>query len=342
MNPDIDKYEKEALVEIYRKLRSIREFEMKVAELTEAGKFHSGPHLYIGQEAVAVGSCQPLEEDDIIGSTHRGHGHLIAKGADMPKMMAEIAGKEAGLNGGRGGTMHMVDFSLGIFGANGILGASVPHVAGGLFAAQLNGEDPVGLAFFGDGALNEGIIYETMNLASVWELPVIFVCENNQYSVTLSADEAIAGDQIADRAAAMDIPCATVDGQDVFAVFEEVNRAVREARNDGGPQFITCETYRFREHSFNTKSALGDREYRSSEEVERWRDRDPIEIFLEKVNNINKFDEDLRHRIDREIESKIKAGVKLMMESELPPESQVYEHMYAEQDYPNFPATTYR
>lgn len=342
MSTTIDQYKEEVLIEMYRKLRTIREFELKAYELVNSGAFPGGPHLYIGQEAVAVGACLPLRKSDIIGSTHRGHGHLIAKDADIKAMMAELGGTVAGLNNGRGGTMHMVDFSLGIFGANGILGASSPHVAGGLYAAQLDGEDRVGIAFFGDGAVNEGVVYETMNLASVWDLPIIFVCENNKYAVTLSAEDAVAGNQISDRAAAMGIPSTTIDGQDVFKVYDEVSKAVDSTRSGSGPHFVECETYRYHEHSFNTEKALAGREYRSDGEIERWRGRDPIDIFVEKIEGHQVLSDEKRRAIDEEIEDEIEAGVRLMQETDHPPASDAHKDMYTDEAYPNFPAERYR
>lgn len=342
MSQAIDQYDDEVLVEMYRKMRIIREFERKAEELANTGAFPGGPHLYIGEEAVAVGACLPLREDDIIGSTHRGHGHMLAKGADVGEMMAELGGKRAGTNKGRGGTMHMVDFSLGIFGLNGILGASGPHVAGGVFASGLDGDDTVGVSFFGDGASNEGIVYETMNLAAVWDLPVVFVCENNGYGVTLSAEEGIAGDRISDRAAAMNIPATTIDGQDVFTVYDEVRSAVERARSGGGPQFVECETYRYREHSFNTERALGDRTYRDDEEIERWKERDPIRMFVEKVNATGVLSAERRDEIDAEIDAEIDEAVELMRTSDHPPAENAFDDMYVDDDYPNFPAPGYR
>lgn len=342
MSHQITRYDEERLVEMYRKMKAIREFELRAEELANAGAFPGGPHLYIGQEAVAVGACQPLRDDDVIGSTHRGHGHMLAKGADIGEMMAELGGTVSGTNGGRGGTMHMVDFSLGIFGLNGILGASAPHVAGGVFAAGFEGDDRVGVSFFGDGAANEGIVYETMNLAAVWDLPVVFCCENNGYGVTLSAEEAIAGDQIADRAASMGIPSATVDGQDVLAVYEAARDAVERARDGGGPQFLECETYRYREHSFNTERALGDRTYRDEAEIERWKERDPIDLFVAELDGSAVLPADRRAEIDAAIEAELDAAIELMREGEHPPADHALEDMYASQDYPNFPAPTYR
>ena len=339
----LDGYDADLLTTMYRQMCEIRAFEERASDLSDAGELPGPIHLYLGEEAVGVGTCLTLREDDIIGSTHRGHGHVLAKGADVNRMMAELAGKETGLNQGRGGSMHMVDFSLGIFGCNAVVGASVPHVAGAILSSQLDGSDRVGVSFFGDGATGEGVIHETLNLASVWDLPVVFLCENNQYAVSTSAAEKVSGDRISDRAAGYGINGETVNGQNVLAVYEAVGAAVDRARETNRPQFVECETYRYSGHFSGEKALLRDRPYRDDEEIAEWREeRDPITTFREALVESDAVPEADLDAIDDEVESKLDEAVVFARESEFPPGERAPENVYADQDYPNTPASKYR
>jgi TPP-dependent pyruvate/acetoin dehydrogenase alpha subunit len=252
----------------------IRRFEEAVDDLFGRGLMHGTMHLSIGQEASATGTCLALRTDDAITSTHRGHGHCIAKGASLERMMAELLGKETGYCRGRGGSMHIADTATGNLGANGIVAGGIPIATGAALAHKLQGLDRVVVSFFGDGATNEGAFHEALNLAAIWELPVVFVCENNKYGMSFSTDLSIAIEHIADRAAAYGMPGQTVDGNDVEAVNAAVGVAVARARAGGGPTLVEAETYRWKGHSKSDKNL-----YRTREEIAEWRERDPIGRF---------------------------------------------------------------
>ncbi|MFD0273877.1 thiamine pyrophosphate-dependent dehydrogenase E1 component subunit alpha [Kitasatospora sp. NPDC127111] len=257
----------------YRMLRLIRGFEELALGLVKSGVITGGIHPYIGQEAVAVGVCAALGPDDRLTSTHRGHGHVLARGAGPRRLLAELAGRVDGLNRGRGGSMHAADLSLGILGANGIVGAGAPIAVGAAWAARQAGDGRVVVSFFGDGALNQGVLLESLNLAAMWRAPVVFVCENNGYATTLPAGTAVAGGALG-RAAAFGIPAAAVDGMDTEAVRTAAEEAVARARAGDGPAFLECRTYRFEgHHTMERRMKLG---YRTAEEVAAWRERDPL------------------------------------------------------------------
>ncbi len=251
-----------------------RRFEEAVDDLFARGLMHGTMHLSIGQEASATGTCFALRDDDAITSTHRGHSHCIAKGADLERMMAELLAKETGYCRGRGGSMHLADVATGNLGANGIVGGGIPIAAGAGLAYQLQGIDRVVVSFFGDGASNEGAFHEGVNLAAIWELPVIFLCENNKYGMSFSTEKSMNVENIADRAAAYGIPGVTVDGNDVEAVNEAVTTAVDRARAGEGPTLVEALTYRWKGHSKSDKNL-----YRTREEIAEWRERDPIIRF---------------------------------------------------------------
>ncbi|MFG2818143.1 thiamine pyrophosphate-dependent dehydrogenase E1 component subunit alpha [Kitasatospora sp. NPDC048365] len=257
----------------YRTMRLIRGFEELALEWVRAGHVVGGTHPYIGQEAVAVGVCAALDPADRITSTHRGHGHVLAKGADPGRLLAELAGRTNGLNRGRGGSMHAADLALGILGANGMVGAGAPIAVGAAWASVRLGEPRVAVSFFGDGALNQGVLLESLNLASIWRAPAVFVCENNGYATTLPASAGVGGSAVG-RAAAFGIPAVTVDGMDVEAVRRAAEEAVERARTGGGPSFLECLTYRYEAH--HTMERRFKLAYRSAEEVAAWRARDPL------------------------------------------------------------------
>lgn len=243
----------EELVGLLEKMLVIREFETTVQKHFAEGEIPGFVHLYLGEEAVGVGACSALKEEDYITSTHRGHGHLLARGGDIKKTMAEIFGKATGYNKGKGGSMHIADVSLGILGANGIVGAGLPIAAGSGISAQILGKESVTICFFGDGASNRGTFHEAINLASVWNLPVVFVCENNMYGISMPQYRADGRKgqnikDVSDRAVAYGISGVTVDGNDVMAVREAVIEAVKKARANGGPSLVECKTYRWRGH----------------------------------------------------------------------------------------------
>jgi len=264
-----------------RRMWMIRNFELKVMEVHSAGEFAGAAHPYIGEEAVAVGACAALEDTDYITGNHRSHGHPIAKGGRVDKAMAELYGRVDGYCKGKGGSMHLADYSIGILGESGILGSSVPVAVGAALAAHIRGDKFVSMAFFGDGASNQGALHESMNLASIWKLPVIFLCENNQYAVTTSYAETVAVDHVSDRAAAYNMPGMLVDGQDAVAMYEATSAAVARARAGEGPTLIEGLTYRFEEHSLGLgRVARG--AYRDEAEIAEWRKRDPLDI-LEKT-----------------------------------------------------------
>jgi TPP-dependent pyruvate/acetoin dehydrogenase alpha subunit len=261
--------------DLYRTIFTIRRFEERVVELVNENKIAGVTHECIGQEAVAAGVCAALRPSDVITSTHRGHGHVIAKGADVAAMMAELFGRESGLNRGRGGSMHIADLSLGIYGANGMVGAGAPFAAGAAWAALRSRSDRVAVTFFGDGAINQGVVMETMNLAALWALPMLFVCENNGYAVSLSSHESTAG-SIVDRAAAYGMPSHSADGMDVEVVLGATREAVDRAREGSGPSFLEFRTYRYAGH--HTAEATMKLSYRTQDEIDQWRLRDPVGI----------------------------------------------------------------
>lgn len=338
----IPDFEPELLRTMYRKMREIREFEHKAEELSDAGEIPGPIHLYLGQEAVAVGVCLALGDDDVIASTHRGHGHVLAKGADIKRMMAELMGKETGLNEGRGGSMHMVDFSLGIFGCNAIVGASVPHAAGAAFSSMLDGDDRVAVSFFGDGASNQGIVHESMNMASIWDLSVVFLCENNQYGVSTSQEDVVAGDRISDRAGSYDMDGETINGQDVLEVYETVSEAVEATREESRPRLVECTTYRYSGHFSGEKALLKDRPYREQEEIEQMREqRDPLATFREALLESSVVDEESLDQIDTDVEARIEEAAEFALESDYPDGERAPEETYSEQSYADFPAEKY-
>jgi pyruvate dehydrogenase E1 component alpha subunit len=303
----------------------IRFFEERVNELYRSAKMPGLAHLYIGEEAVAVGVCEALRQDDYITSTHRGHGHCLAKGAAVDRMFAELLGKEPGYCRGKGGSMHIADHENGNLGANAIVGGSTGIATGAAMSAKMRGTDQVAVCFFGEGALGQGVLYEVMNMAALWKLPVIYACENNLYGEYTHYSETTAGEMIA-RAQAFGIPAEQVDGQDVLAVQDATQRAVERARRGDGPSFLVLDTYRFHGHH------VGDVDrayYRSKEEEQEWSSqRDPIELFGKRLREEGVADEMLEQiRVDAQRE--IDEGVEFALEAPYPPESEVDDHVFA-------------
>jgi len=305
--------------QLYRTIRTIRRFEERVVELVNQNKIAGVTHEYIGQEAVATGVCAALRPDDVITSTHRGHGHVIAKGADIRAMMAELFGRETGLNRGRGGSMHIADLSLGIYGANGIVAAGAPFAAGAAWAALRAGTDQVAVAFFGDGGVNQGVLHETMNMAVLWGLPVVFVCENNGYAITLPSAESTAG-SIVGRASAYGMPARSEDGMGVDLVLAAAQDAIDHARAGKGPAFLEFRTYRYSGH--HTAEATMGLSYRTSEEIDSWRTRDPVELAGSRI-------EAAREAIDAEVEALLDDAVAFADAGPWPEPEGARDYMYA-------------
>jgi TPP-dependent pyruvate/acetoin dehydrogenase alpha subunit len=264
------------LLQLYERMLLIRRVEERLRDDNAAGKLPGAVHLYIGEEAVAAGVCAHLEDRDYATSTHRGHGHFLAKGGDPKAMLAEIWAKDEGVCRGMGGSMHVADVSKGILGANGIVGAGLAIASGAAFGAALDGDGKVATCFFGDGAANQGVLMETLNVSTLWTLPVIFVCENNTFSEFTPSREVTAG-RIADRARAFGMPTREVDGNDVVEVWQAAGEAVERARSGGGPSFIEAHTYRIQGHFEAESLILADRGYRDDAAIEAWRAKDPIE-----------------------------------------------------------------
>lgn len=269
-------------------------------------------HLYIGQEAVAVGVCSALEPDDYVTSTHRGHGHAIAKGADVRQVLAELMGRETGQCHGCGGSMHIFDMERGLLGGNGIVGAGMPLALGPAFAAKYRGTRQVSVAFFGDGASNQGTFHESLNLAALWRLPVLFVCENNQWAASTSARIAFPTEDIAPRATGYGIPGEIVDGQDVVAVYEVAGRAVERARAGGGPSLIEAKTYRFQGHCGVSRG------HEDPEACERWRQRDPVALHEKRVQAEGIMDEAELAVLREEVRGEIREAIEYAKASPLP------------------------
>jgi|TARA_B110000263_G_scaffold248698_1_gene264228 pyruvate dehydrogenase E1 component alpha subunit len=309
----------------------IRIFEESMLEQTFKGNSMGVTHPSDGQEAVPTGICAHLTDKDWIGSTHRGHGHCIAKGLETDKMMAEIMGKFTGSCKGKGGSMHIADFSKGMLGANAIVGASIPLAVGAALTAKYQGKekDSIGVAFFGDGASSQGVLHESMNLASIWKLPVIFACENNQYAEATPSWYAVSVEDIADRAASYNIPGVVVDGMDVFEVYEAAGEAVKRAREGKGPTLLELKTYRYHGHFHADQTE----KYRKIEEEKAWRKRDCILSFEKKVTDQKLIPKSKLQSIRKEVELEIEKAVDFGLSSPLPPEETLYDDVYV--NYPN-------
>ncbi len=323
---------KDQLIGFYRTMRLIRRFEQRVVELVNRNEIPGTTHEYVGEEAVATGVCQALRAGDVITSTHRGHGHILAKGGDPRRMMAELMGKTTGYNRGRGGSMHIADLGLGIYGANGIVGAGAPIACGAALAGRLQGTDRVAVSFFGDGATNQGVVHEAMNLAAIWKLPVVFVCENNGYAISASIKEMATLERLADRAAAYSMPGETVDGMDPRAVYRAADAAVTRARTGEGPTFLECVTYRYVGH-FTAEKALG-LKYRPEAEIEEWRKRDALVTYPAWLREQGICDP---ARVDEEVEALLDEAVAFARQSPLPAPEEALDGMYAV-TYPGLPA----
>jgi acetoin:2,6-dichlorophenolindophenol oxidoreductase subunit alpha len=318
--------EVERWIRMYRRMVMIRLFEEQVNELYTRALMPGLAHLYVGEEAVAVGICEALQPDDYITSTHRGHGHCLAKGASPDRMFAELLGKEAGYCRGKGGSMHIADPATGNLGANAIVGGSAGIATGAAFSSKHLGTKQVTVCFFGEGALGQGVLYEAMNLASLWKLPVIYACENNLYNEYTHYKETTAGDLLG-RAAAFGLQAESVDGQDVRAVYETAKRLIGRARSGGGPAFLVCNTYRYAGHH------VGDvnREYyRSKQEEQDWKaNRDPIKNLAQWLVEQKFSDEGKLKEIQEEVRAEMKAAVEFAIAAPYPSPEEAEQDVYA-------------
>lgn len=302
----------------------IRLFEEKVFELYGQNIVPGTIHLYAGEEAVAVGVCSALRKDDYVTSTHRGHGHCLAKGADAKRTMMEVLGKKTGYCRGKGGSMHIADFSIGMLGATAVVGAGLPIAVGAGLSAKLRGTDQVTACFFGDGASNQGTFHESLNMAGVWRLPVIFVCENNLYAMGTRQSQVMAISNIAKRAEGYGFAGVAVEGNDVLTVYEAAHQAVEKARRGDGPTLIECKTYRHRGHS-----RVDPAKYRPKEEVEEWLNRDPIKLFKERLLKQHLLDEAKLKQVENQVTIEVDDAVRSAKESPYPDPEEALEDVYA-------------
>lgn len=316
---------KEEIRSMYVTMKKIREFETKAQDLFAEGQIPGFVHLYLGEEAVAAGACQQLRGDDYITSTHRGHGHILAKGGEMKYMMAELYGKSTGYCKGKGGSMHIADASRGILGANGIVGAGHNIAVGAGLSAKYQGTDKVVVCFFGDASTNQGTFHESLNLASIWKLPVVFVCENNYYGISMSQARHQAIKDIADRSISYGIPGIAIDGNDVFAVYEAVGEAVKRARSGAGPTLIECKTYRQRGHFEGDPGS-----YKPEEEQKEWLKKDPLPRILEFMKENEVLTDDEVAKIDQDIMAELDEAVKFAKESPEPEFESAVEDIYSD------------
>jgi len=320
------KNKREELVHLYQVMLTIRRFEERVVIDYQSGAIPGIVHSYIGQEAVATGVCTNLRLDDRIVSNHRGHGHCIAKGADINRMMAEIYGRKTGYCKGKGGSMHIADFSIGMLGANGIVAAGLPIAAGAALAAQLEGGDRAVVLFFGDGATNEGEFHEVLNLASIWKLPLIFACENNLYSVNTPVQYATGLEHISDRATGgYGIPSVVVDGNDVVAVYESTKEALAKVRAGGGPVFLEFMTYRWRGHF----EAPGMPDLRPVEELEAWKEKCPIAAFERILLENGIVSRQTLEEINAQVIQRIESAVSYALASPFPAPEDALEDVFS-------------
>lgn len=319
--PDVEQY-----LHMYEQMLKIRYFDEEVNELYKTGKMPGLAHLYIGEEAIAVGVCEALEPTDYITSTHRGHGHCLAKGAQIDRMFAELLGKAAGYCRGKGGSMHIADPESGNLGANAIVGAGAGLATGAAFANRYLANGRVAVSFFGEGAMGQGLIYEAMNMASLWNLPVVYVCENNTYSEYTYFRETLAGDLKA-RAEAFGIVADEVDGQDIQAVFSAAQCLIERARKGEGPGFLVCNTYRYYGHHVGD---INRTYYRPKEEEEEWKtNRDPVKLLAKRLINNSLVDGSILENIEKQVIQEVRAGSEFAINAPYPDKSEVASNVYA-------------
>lgn len=311
--------------EKYRRMLRIREFETLAEAIHGAGEIPGSLHTCAGQEGEIVGACMALRTEDYMVGNHRSHGHPIAKGAALRPLMAELLGKKTGVCQGKGGSMHLSDFSVGSLGETSIVGSGIPVAVGAALGAKMQGNDKVALCFFGEGATNEGAFHEGLNLAAVWKLPAIFLCENNRYAVSTPASQAMAVEDVAVRAKSYDMPGVIVDGQDVDAVEAAVAEAVARARRGEGPTLIEAKTYRYGEHASNMGRVL----YERGDEVDEWRKRDPLQLYRDKMLAADWQETDLAS-LEQEVKREVEDALQFARDSDYPDKAEAFEHVFTE------------
>jgi 2-oxoisovalerate dehydrogenase E1 component len=316
----------ETLLALYRNMLMIRRCEEQLVKLYAAGKVYGGVHTYIGEEAVATGVCAHLRTDDTVFSTHRGHGHALSKGVTPRELIAEILGRATGCSGGRGGSMHLFKPEVGFMGSSGIVGPAISLAAGGAYTAKLLKLDRVSVAFFGDGGANNGAFHESINMASAWDLPAIFVCENNLYATEVPFAKVTKVQDVAVRAQAYGLPGVVVDGNDVLAVYQAAGEAVRRARAGQGPTLLECKTYRTRAHS----EGMRDAGYRTREEVAAWKARDPLKLFETTVVEAGAVTLIELQQLDVEVKAMVDDAAAFAVNSPLPEPASVAAHVYSQ------------
>ena len=318
---------RETVLKMYETMVTIRRFDETAAQMARQGIIYGSFHTYVGEEAIAVGVAFNLKDEDAIASTHRGNGHFIARGADLKKMFAECLGKGNGYCKGKGGKMHLAMLEPGFITANGIVGGGLPIGTGFGLHFHMKKKDNVSIAFFGDGAANQGAFHECVNMAAVWKLPVVYICENNQYAISTSVNESLSAEHVADRGVGYGIPGVLVDGNDVFAVYEVVGEAIKRARAGEGPTLVECLTYRLRGHH------EGDiQNYRTEEEVEEWKKKDPIlRVKKALLENLGATEEELK-AIEEKVEKEVQEAAEYAKNSPWPEPETLMEDIYAKEE----------
>ena len=320
---------KELYMLMLRRMMLIRKFDETVKDLVQSAELVGMAHCYIGEEAVAVGACTALRDEDYITGNHRSHGHPISKGGDVRRAMAELLGKATGYCKGKGGSMHLADFDIGILGESGIVASALPVAVGAAMGSKMQNTDRVVISFFGDGASNQGACHEAMNLASIWKLPVIFLCENNQYAVTTSFKETVSTENVSDRAIAYNMPGVLVDGQDVMAMHEATVHAVQRARAGEGPTLLEAKTYRYEDHSEGLNRILRE-PYRTEEEIEFWRQRDPIDIHSKWLLENDVASQEEIDKVQTDVYEAIDDALQFARESPYPDEADLFTDLFAD------------
>jgi len=328
------KISKKFAIETYKKLKLCRRFEEKVIELVNSNEIYGTTHEYVGEEAVAVGICSALELQDFIMSTHRGHGHMISKGADIKFMFAELMGRANGYNCGKGGSMHIAEPAVGILGANGIVGAGMPIAVGAALALKIDNKKNIVVSFYGDGAANQGVVHESMNLAAILKLPVLFVCENNMYAVSTPASYSSKLKNLSERAGAYGFEGLSIDGMDVLEVYNTAKALIKKIRSESGPFILECKTYRYSGH-FTAEPVLG-LNYRSDEEINLYKAKDPVISFKNILINQKICSAEELDKIDIIIENELQDAVDFARNSKFPEPGDALKDMYST-DYEGIP-----
>ena len=316
------------LLSLYRNMLQIRRTEEQLAKLYAAGLVHGACHTYVGEEAIATGVCAHLRPGDMVFSTHRGHGHALAKGVSPAALIAELLGRETGVSHGRGGSMHLFSPEVGMMGTSGIVGPCILQATGAAYAFKLKGLDNVGVAFFGDGASNNGAFHEGINMAGAWDLPAIFVCENNFYATEIAYKSVTRNPEVATKAASFGIPGIAVDGNDVLAVYQAAEEAVARARAGKGPTLIECKTYRTRAHS----EGMRDAGYRTLEEIEAWKKRDPVAMFRQKLLEDEEAGEPELVAIETDVQNTVTSAAQFAQQSPYPEPASALTHVFSDND----------